>query len=243
MGLQDRRRDPCPCWLPVSLSLEVAFPAGLSTLGSTQVGFSSAFPLLLVQEMCVQRLGDVISASFPVSILMLRPVWQLAANTSGFQRKQNLLRSPSHAVLIILDQGGWGEFCERWKAPSLLTLPHLVIILALGSLQFAGQAGGTHRRVFMGPHSCCALCWLLPVSGEGRMERERKAPTFRLQETDKIFSLLSEAGHIERPINSFLDASVAYSFFLSPLNLGVKHCLNTGPFKVSYKASCLSPKR
>lgn len=130
------------------------------------MAFSIAFPLLLVPEMCVQRLGNFISASFPVSILMLRPVWQPAASTSRFQRKQNLLRSPSRAVLIISDQGGWGEFCERWKAPSLLTWPRLVIILALGSLQSPGQqAGGTHRSL---PGSSFLLCSVLaaPYLGE-----------------------------------------------------------------------------
>lgn len=147
-----------PLPLLVSCLPEVAVPAGLSTLGSTQVAFSSAFPLLLVPDMCVQRLGDFISASFPVSILMLRPVWQPAASTSRFQRKQNLLRSPSRAVLIISDQGGWGEFCECWKAPSLLTWPHLVIILALGSLQSPEQqAGGTLRSLHGSSFLLCSV--------------------------------------------------------------------------------------
>lgn len=44
------------------------------------------------------------------------------------------------------------------------------------------------------------------------MEGEGES-SFRLQETDKIFSLLSEVGHIETPLNSFIDASVTHNFF------------------------------
>lgn len=100
----------------VLLSLENSVPAGLSNLGPIWMcSPPPTMPMshsLLLQEKCAHRIRGFISASFPVSIFTLTPVWQPADSTSCFQRKQNLLCWSSH-VSSFRNK----EACVYWKPP------------------------------------------------------------------------------------------------------------------------------
>lgn len=97
----------------------MCIPAALSALGPAWGGhFCSwkAFPLLLVQEECAHRLGDWISASLPVSVLMSRPLWQPTGTASCFMRKQDCV-GPPKVSWSFRNKGGMGKLYECRKPP------------------------------------------------------------------------------------------------------------------------------
>lgn len=181
--------------------------------------------------MCAHRLGDLISASLPVSILMLRLLRGPTATTSCFMRKQNCVGLPKLSW-VFTNKGGPGWIAWVLETPLVCCggkeenkdtekpEEHPMFLIEKGNKSqtlscddFDLRASAVPRRrvdqqksLQAGPCSCGNLCWLDHMAGKAGHKKEGKLPAFRLLETDEIFFFLwiSEAGCVERPISSQL---------------------------------------